>query len=57
MSEEKQQYQAKDQAATGFDWELTQAINHLKNAISVTDNQRGHLLLSAMQVIKGVRES
>lgn len=57
MSEEKQQYQAKDEVATGFDWELVQAINHLQAAISVTDNQRAHLLLSAVQVIKGVRES
>lgn len=43
--------------ATNFDWELTQAINHLKSAIAVTDSHRAHLLQSAMQIIKGVRES
>lgn len=57
MSEEKRQYQEKDELATGFDWELLQAINHLQKAISVTDNHRAHALLSASQIIKGVRES
>ncbi len=56
MSEEKQPYQA-EEPATVFDWELQCAINHLKAAISVTDNRRAHLLLSATQIIKGVRES
>lgn len=43
--------------ATCFDWELSQAIIHLKNAASVTDSNRAHLLLSAVQIAKGVRES
>ena len=43
--------------ATNFDWEITQAIIHLKNAASVTDSNRAHLLLSAVQIAKGVRES
>jgi hypothetical protein len=43
--------------ATNFDWEVTQAIIHLKNAASVTDSNRAHLLLSAVQIAKGVRES
>lgn len=57
MSEEKQHYQVEQQPVTGFDWELQCAINHLKAAISVTDNRRAHLLLSATQIIKGVKES
>lgn len=56
MSEEKRHYQAKDEAATGFDWELLQAINHLQRAISVTDNQRAHLLVAAKNIIQGVKE-
>lgn len=43
--------------ATNLDWEITQAIIHLKNAASVTDSNRAHLLLSAVQIAKGVRES
>ena len=43
--------------ATNFDWELAQAIIHLKSAISATDSHRAHLLQSAMQIVKGVRES
>jgi hypothetical protein len=43
--------------ATNFDWELAQAIIHLKNAISVTDSQRAQLLKSALIITKGVRES
>jgi len=56
MSEEKRQYQVKDEVATGFDWELVQAINHLQAAISVTDNQRAHVLLAAKSIIQGVKE-
>lgn len=43
--------------ATCFDWELSQAIIHLKNAISVTDSHRAHLLQSAISIAKGVREN
>jgi hypothetical protein len=42
---------------TSLDWELTQALIHLQNAISVADSHRGHLLTSALQITKGVRES
>jgi hypothetical protein len=42
---------------TSFDWELAQAIIHLKNAISVTDSHRAHLLQTALNITKGVRES
>lgn len=42
---------------TSFDWELQQAIIHLKNAASVTDSHRAHLLQSAVSIAKGVRES
>ncbi|MBV2128179.1 hypothetical protein [Arsukibacterium indicum] len=45
------------QPVTSLDWELLQAINHLQNAISVTDSKRGHLLQAAMMIAKGVRES
>lgn len=48
---------AKRTPATCFDWELSQAIIHLKNAISVTDSHRAHLLQSAIGIAKGVRES
>jgi hypothetical protein len=57
MEHAKQKNEQKPQQATGFDWELQQALNHLQNAISMTDSHRAHLLLSALQVIKGVRES
>lgn len=43
--------------ATSFDWEITQAIIHPKNAASVTDSHRAHLLQSAIGIAKGVRES
>lgn len=42
---------------TSLDWELLQAIQHLQNAISVTDHKRGHLLQAAMMITKGARES
>ena len=39
-----------------LEYELQQAIEHLKNAIAMTDSHRAHLLLSAKQIIKGVAE-
>lgn len=42
---------------TSFDWELTQALNHLQNAITVTSADRAHKLLAAKNIIKGVREA
>ena len=57
MEHAKQQNEQENQPATGLDWELQQALIHLQNAISMTDSHRGHLLLSAKQTIKGVRES
>lgn len=42
---------------TSFDWELTQALNHLQNAISVTDSASAHKLIADKNIIKGVRES
>ena len=57
MEHAKQQSEQDQQPANGFDWELQQALNHLQNAIGMTDPRRAHLLLSTQQVIKGVRES
>lgn len=57
MEHAKQQNEQETKQATGFDWELQQVLIHLRNAISLTNNQRAHLLHSAEVVIKGVRES
>lgn len=57
MSEEKQQYNDNRPAATCFDWELQQALIHLRNAIAMADNHRAHLLNSAVCITKGVKES
>lgn len=57
MSEEKQQYNDNKPTATGFDWELQQALIHLRNAMAMTDNHRSHLLNSASSIVKGVKES
>ena len=57
MSEEKQQYNDNKPTATGFDWELQQALIHLRNAMAMTDNHRAHLLNSALSITKGVKES
>ncbi len=57
MSEEKQQYKDNRPVATCFDWELQQALIHLRNAIAMTDNHRAHLLNSAVCITKGVKES
>ncbi|KRS22836.1 hypothetical protein AAY72_01610 [Alishewanella sp. WH16-1] len=43
--------------ANGFDWELQQALIHLRNAMSMTDSRRSHLLISASTIVKGVKES
>lgn len=43
--------------ANGFDWELQQALIHLRNAMAMTDNHRAHLLNSASSIVKGVKES
>lgn len=39
-----------------FDWNLQQAILHLQRAISVTDSNRAHFLVSAKNIIQGVKE-
>lgn len=57
MSEEKQQYKDNRPVATCFDWELQQALIHLRNAMAMADNHRAHLLNSASSIIKGVKES
>ena len=57
METAKGQSEQKTKLETGVDWELQQALNHLQNAISMTDSRRAHLLLSAKQTIKGVRKS
>jgi|GEM_PF-3200420 len=57
MSEEQQQYNESKPTATGFDWELQQALIHLRNAMAMADNHRAHLLNSAMCITKGVKES
>lgn len=57
MSEEKQQYNDNKPTATGLDWELQQALIHLRNAMAMTDNHHAHLLNSAVCITKGVKES
>ncbi|WP_423186794.1 hypothetical protein ACO1PK_00845 [Alishewanella sp. d11] len=57
MSEEKQQYNDNKPTATQLDWELQQALIHLRNAMAMTDNHRAHLLNSAVCITKGVKES
>lgn len=57
MSEEQQKYNDKKPTASGFDWELQQALIHLRNAKAMTDNHRAHLLDSAASIVKGVKES
>ena len=56
MSEEKQQYKDNRPVATCFDWELQQTILHINKAISVTDSARAHFLVSAKNIIQGVKE-
>ena len=57
MENANTQNEQETKPATGVDWELQQALNHLQNAISMIDSRRAHLLISAKQTIKGVRES
>lgn len=57
MSEQQQQYNDIKPTATGLDWELQQALIHLRNARAMTDNHRSHLLDSAASIVKGVKES
>ncbi|MCB5226221.1 hypothetical protein JAO78_005265 [Alishewanella sp. 16-MA] len=57
MSNEQQNQTNEQKPASCLDWELTQALIHLNNAKGLTDSRRAHLLLSAAQIVKGVRES
>lgn len=57
MSEQQQHYNDKKPTATSFDWEINQALIHLRNAMAMTDNHRAHLLNSAFGITKGVKES
>lgn len=56
MSEEKQQHHDNKPTATGLDWELQQALIHLRNARGLTNNHSAHLLDTASSIIKGVKE-
>ncbi|MBV2127940.1 hypothetical protein [Arsukibacterium indicum] len=52
-----EQRPAKDESISALDWELVQALCHINNAMALTDNRRGHLLQTALNIVKGVKES
>ena len=56
METAKHKNSTENRPATGVDWELQQALNHLQNAIIATDSDSAHKLITAKNIIKGVRE-